>query len=84
MSKKNSQQFVAIARDNDEDTVQKIEMIQLIMRKMAYDKGQKLEERCLTLDEYQEELKAQAEEKAKQKQRNERELKERAQQISAL
>lgn len=39
-------------------------MIRTILRKMALDKGQKFEERCLTVDEYEKELRAQADEAA--------------------
>jgi hypothetical protein len=58
------QQFIVIARDSEKDTLEKIEMIRTILRKMAFDKGQMLVERCVTVDEYEKELRNQAEEEA--------------------
>lgn len=62
MSKKKNTQMVLIARDGDEETLNKIAIIREAMRFMAQQAGHRFEERCLTLDEYKEELKNQEEE----------------------
>jgi hypothetical protein len=58
------QQFILITRDSEKDTLEKVEMIRTILQKMAFDKGQILEERCVTVDEYEKELRLQAETEA--------------------
>lgn len=68
MSKDKSQQFVLITKDDSRETREKVQLIRILMRKMAFDNGQKLEERCITVEEYEKELK---EEENKRKQKEE-------------